>query len=119
MKRAILLIAILLLPTVLAESFPTQNPNYGFVGWQEAAFDDMENLSGRYRLSYPSVTDGEGVDMAQNGPFAVVVFYADDSEDTDQYIWLQDELALWGYITLVVEDEVSWESVESQLTQKQ
>ena len=112
MKRAILLIAILLLPTVLAESFPTQNPNYGFVGWQ---IESGEKI-GEYRLSYPAIGDGEEVNMAQNGPFAVVVFYADESEDTDQYIWLQDELALWGYISLVVEDEVSWESVDYQLT---
>lgn len=112
MKRAILLIAILLLPTVLAESFPNQNPNYGFVGWQIESGEKV----GEYRLTYPSISEGEEVNMAQNGPFAVVVFYADESEDTDQYIWLQDELALWGYITLVVEDEVSWESVESQLT---
>jgi len=112
LKRAILLIAILLLPTVLAESFPTQNPNYGFVGWQ---IESGEKI-GEYRLSYPAIGDGEEVNMAQNGPFAVVVFYADESEDTDQYIWLQDELALWGYISLVVEDEVSWESVDYQLT---
>ena len=112
MKRAILLVAILMLPTVLAESFPTQNPNYGFVGWQIESGEKV----GEYRLTYPAISEGEEVNMAQNGPFAVVVFYADESEDTDQYIWLQDELALWGYITLVVEGEISWDSVEYQLT---
>ena len=80
LKRAILLIAILLLPTVLAESFPTQNPNYGFVGWQ---IESGEKI-GEYRLTYPAISEGEEVNMAQNGPFAVVVFYADESEDIDQ-----------------------------------
>ena len=108
MKRAILLVAVLLLPTVLADNFPVQNQNSGFVGWQ---IEDSEKI-GEYRLSYPSVTDGEEINMALNGPFAVVVFYADSGEDIDQYVWLQDGLSKWGYITLVVEDETDWGAIE-------
>ena len=108
MKRAILLVAVLLLPTVLADNFPVQNQNSGFVGWQ---IEDSEKI-GEYRLSYPSVTDGEEINMALNGPFAVVVFYADSGEDIDQYVWLQDGLSKWGYITLVVEDETDWDAIE-------
>ena len=112
MRRAILLISILLLPTVLAESFPNQNPNYGFVGSQ---IESGEKI-GEYRLTYPAISEGEETNMAQNGPFAVVVFYADGGEEIDQYSWLGNELSLWGYICLIVEDEVSWESVEYQLS---
>ena len=111
MKKAIFLISLILLPSVLAEQFPTQNPNYGFVGWQ---IESGEKI-GEYRLSYPAISDGEEVNMAQNGPFAVVVFYADDGEDVDQYEWLQNGISKWGYISLVVEDGIEWESIEYQL----
>ncbi len=111
MKRAVVLVAILLLPTVLAEDFPPQRENSAFVGWQIEANEKI----GEYRLSYPAVGDGEEINMAQNGPFAVVVFYADDGEDIDQYIWLQEGLSNWGYITLVVEDETNWDAIEYQL----
>lgn len=109
MKRVLFLIAILLIPTTLAEQFPVQNVNSGFVGWVE----DSSPKIGNYRLSYPSVADGEDTNMAQNGPFAVVVFMPDDGEDVDQYIWLQDGLSKWGYITLVVDSD--WNSIESEL----
>ena len=111
MKRALLLVAILLLPTVLAEDFPPQRQNSSFVGWQLEANEKI----GEYRLSYPAVGDGEEINMAQYGPFAVVVFYTDDGEDVDQYVWLQEGLSNWGYITLVVEDETDWDAIEYQL----
>ncbi|MCH2435399.1 MAG: cadherin-like domain-containing protein [Candidatus Poseidoniaceae archaeon] len=111
MKRAVVLVAILLLPTVLAEDFPPQRENSAFVGWQIEANEKI----GEYRLSYPAVGDGEEINMAQNGPFAVVVFYTDSGEDIDQYIWLQEGLSNWGYITLVVEDNTDWDAIEYQL----
>lgn len=110
MKKVLLLITIMLLPTTLAEQFPTQNVNYGFVGWSEETSSEI----GEYRISYPAVTDGEDANMAQNGPFAVVVFFTDDGEDVDQYIWLQNGLSKWGYITLVTA-KLNWDSIESQL----
>jgi len=110
MKKVLLLITIMLLPTTLAEQFPTQNVNYGFVGWSEGTSSEI----GEYRISYPAVTDGEDANMAQNGPFAVVVFFTDDGEDVDQYIWLQNGLSKWGYITLVTA-KLNWDSIESQL----
>ena len=111
MKRVFLVLAILLLPTVLAEQFPTKLQNSGFVGWQ---IGEDEKI-GDFRLSYPSISDGEEANMAQNGPFAVVVFYGDDGEDIDQYDWFQDGTSLWGYITLVVQDETNFEAVEFTL----
>ena len=108
-KIVIFLVAILLIPTALAEQFPVQNPNYGFVGWVQ---EDSPNL-GEYRISYPATSDGKNADMAQNGPFAIVVFFPDEGESVDQYVWLQEGLSRWGYITLVVESP--WESIENQL----
>ena len=111
MKRMVLIALILVLPTVIADEFPVQNQNSGFVGWQMSE----DSKIGDYRISYPSISDGEDSYMAQNGPFAVVVFYTDSGEDVDQYIWLQEELSLWGYITLVVSDDTSYESVNFTL----
>ena len=111
MKRILIMIAILLLPTTLAEQFPVQNINSGFVGWEESANPTI----GEYRLSYPSVANGEETNMAQNGPFAIVVFIPDDGESVEQYIWLQEGLSKWGYITLVVDEFEDWVSIESQL----
>ena len=110
MKKVLLLIAILLLPATLAEQFPTQNVNYGFVGWSEGFIQGI----GEYRISYPAVEDGEDTNFAQNGPFAIVVFYPDEGEELDQYVWLQDGLSKWGYITLVC--EYSWSDINSQLS---
>ncbi|MBT4982748.1 MAG: hypothetical protein HOM47_02360 [Euryarchaeota archaeon] len=110
MKKVLLLIAILLLPATLAEQFPTQNVNYGFVGWSEGFIQGI----GEYRISYPAVEDGEDTNFAQNGPFAIVVFYPDEGEELDQYVWLQDGLSKWGYITLVCES--SWSDINSQLS---
>ena len=111
MNRAFFVVAILLLPSVLADGFPVQNQNSGFVGWQIGE----DSKIGEYRLSYPAISDGEDANMAQNGPFAIVVFYTDSGEDIDQYVWLQDGISLWGYITLVVDGETSFESVEYTL----
>ena len=46
----------------------------------------------------------------------VVIFFTDEGEDVDQYVWLQDGLAQWAYISLVISDEVDWESIEYMLT---
>ena len=111
MKRAFLVLVLLLAPVVMADQFPNQNQNSGFVGWQVGEDEKI----GEYRISYPSTSDGEESNMAQNGPFAVVVFYCDEDEGSEQYEWFQDATSLWGYITLVVEDGTNFEAVEFTL----
>ena len=97
MKRVVLfLIAIMIIPTAMAEEFPVQNVNSGFVGWSQNESPAIDE----YRISYPAVSDGKETNVAQNGPFAIVVFIPDDGESVDQYIWLQDELSKWGYVTI-------------------
>ena len=111
MRKAILMLSILLLSFVSAESFPNQNSNSGFVGW---SYYDTEAFD--FRISYPSVEDGEDSNMARNGPFAIVVFIVDDGESIDQYEWLQTGLSKYGYITLVVDDRLeSWSDVQGTL----
>ena len=112
MRTCFLLALIFLLPVVVADEFPQQFQNSGFIGWD---ISEDEKI-GEFRISYPSVFDGEGANMAQNGPFAVVIFFTDEGEDVDQYVWLQDGLAQWAYISLVISDEVDWESIEYMLT---
>ena len=109
MKKVFFLVAVLMLPTVLAEQFPVQNVNSGFIGWLEGEKSGL----GEFRISYPSVSDGEKAPMAQNGPFAIVVFIPDEGESVDQYLWLQDGLSKWGYITLVTTS--SWEAIDGAL----
>ena len=110
MKRVVLfLIAIMIIPTAMAEEFPVQNVNSGFVGWSQNEGPAIDE----YRISYPAVSDGKETNVAQNGPFAIVVFIPDDGESVDQYIWLQDGLSKWGYVTIVVSS--NWESIEQQL----
>ena len=109
MKKVFFLVAVLILPTVLAEQFPVQNVNSGFIGWLEGENSGLEE----FRISYPSVSDGEKNPMAQNGPFAIVVFIPDEGESVDQYVWLQDGLSKWGYITLVTTS--NWEAIDLSL----
>ena len=111
MKRVYFVLVLLLAPIVMAEEFPNQNQNSGFVGWQVGE----EEKIGEYRISYPSTSDGEETNMAQNGPFAVVVFYCDEGEGFEQYEWFQDATSLWGFITLVVEDGTSFDAVDFML----
>lgn len=111
MKRVYFVLVLLLAPVVMAEEFPNQNQNSGFVGWQVGE----EEKIGEYRISYPSTSDGEETNMAQNGPFAVVVFYCDEGEGFEQYEWFQDATSLWGFITIVVEDGTSFDAVEFML----
>ena len=108
-KIVLFLVAIMVFPTAVAEDFPVQNINSGFVGWSQGD----GTLIDEYRISYPSISDGEDTNVAQNGPFAIVVFIPDDGESVEQYIWLQDGLSKWGYVTLVVSSE--WDLVEQQL----
>ena len=63
MKKVFFLVAVLMLPTVLAEQFPVQNVNSGFIGWSEGENSGLEE----FRISYPSVSDGEKTPMAQTG----------------------------------------------------
>ena len=62
MKKLVFVVALLFIPFVNAETFPPQRQNTGFVGYFEEYSEAIE-----YRLTYPSVEDGENANMAQNG----------------------------------------------------
>jgi len=109
MKRVLTIVVVILFSSLcVAETFPAQNVNPGYVGWTG---------DGNYLLSYPAVGDGDDTDMAQNGPFAIVVFFGDEGEDVDQYKWLQNELTRWGYIVLVLQgiESQNWLDIEEGL----
>ena len=107
MKKLVLVVALLFIPFVNAETFPPQRQNTGFVGYFEEYSEAIE-----YRLTYPSVEDGENANMAQNGPFAIVVFCPDNGESIEQYLWLQEGLSRHGFISLVVEDSrFDWNNI--------
>ena len=60
LKRVYLVLILLLAPVVMADQFPNQNQNSGFVGWQIGE----DGKIGEFRLSYPSISDGEETNMA-------------------------------------------------------
>ena len=62
MKRVYLVLIILLAPVVIADQFPNQNQNSGFVGWQvgedEKIADAVVNLQDKgYDISGPKPAD--------------------------------------------------------------
>ena len=114
MRRSFLLIFLILLGPVASvnASFPPQNVNPAPVGWDQGNNPGF----GDFRISYPGMTDGRRADMATNGPFAVVVFFPDNGEDVEQYVWLQDSLASAGYISFVVDaSQDDWGLIEDRL----
>lgn len=112
MKKISVIVALFLLPVISAETFPPQYNTTGFVGFVEEFEGPID-----YRITYPAVSDGEGANMAQNGPFAIVVFVGDEDESVDQYAWLQEGLSRHGFICLVLEEEAfEWEVATELLT---
>ena len=75
MKKISVLIALFLLLVISAETFPPQYNTTGFVGFIEEFEGPID-----YRITYPAVSDGGGTKMAQNGPFAIVIFVGDEDE---------------------------------------
>ena len=53
------------------------------------------------QVIYPAMADGEGENMAGNGPFTWVQFIGDDGEDIEQYMLLASSLAKRGHIVVV------------------
>ena len=53
------------------------------------------------QVVYPAMADGEGENMAGNGPFTWVQFIGDDGEDMEQYMLLASSLAKRGHIVVV------------------
>jgi len=114
MRRCFLLALLILLGPVASvnASFPPQNVNPAPVGWDQGNNPEV----GDFRISYPGMTDGRRADMANNGPFAVIVFFPDSGEDVEQYVWLQDSLASAGYISFVVDaSQDDWGLIEERL----
>ncbi len=121
MKREIsttLLIAFLLLlipfQPVLAEhpdediSFTEPHTGVDFpVGW----LDTVQCLEGTVqddgqdcialRVIYPAMEDGEGANMAGNGPFTFVQMFGDDGEEETDYMNFDSGLSERGYIVVM------------------
>jgi hypothetical protein len=70
------------------------------VGW--VAVEQGEGPSQtQMQVIYPAMADGEGENMAGNGPFTWVQFIGDDGEGIDQYMLLASALAKRGHIVVV------------------
>ena len=111
MRFAILALSIILLSplVVLAEdqNFPAYAPWKEFeIGWDDVQISTSDSSTVTSRMTYPSSSSGQSKPMIEEGTFPVIFFFADSGEDRDQYVWLQDNLAESGIITIVFDDNI-------------
>ena len=111
MRFAILALSIILLSplVVLAEdqNFPAYAPWKEFAaGWDDVQISISDSSTVTSRMTYPSSFSGQSEPMIEEGTFPVIFFFADSGEDRDQYVWLQDNLAESGIITIVFDDNI-------------
>jgi len=73
--------------------------------WPVGSQDYVLNLSDELRINsywtYPAMEQGRGTEIANNGPFPILLWYPDEDEERFQYSWLGDELAKRGVIMVV------------------
>lgn len=70
------------------------------------------------QVIYPAMADGEGENMAGNGPFTWVQFIGDDGENMEQYMLLGSSLAKRGHIVVVhegVSEATDFDSILSSI----
>ncbi len=106
MRFALLALSIILLSplVVLAEdqNFPAYAPWKEFeVSWDDVEIPISDSITVTSRMAYPSSFSGQSKAMIEEGTFPVIFFFADSGEDREQYVWLQDDLAQSGIITVV------------------
>ena len=111
MRFAILALSIILLSplVVLAEdqNFPAYAPWKEFgAGWDDVQISISDSGTVTSRMTYPSSFSGQSKAMIEEGTFPVIFFFADSGEDRDQYVWLQDNLAESGIVTIVFDDNI-------------
>ena len=111
MRFAILALSIILLSplVVLAEdqNFPAYAPWKEFgAGWDDVQISISDSSTVTSRMTYPSSFSGQSKAMIEEGTFPVIFFFADSGEDRDQYVWLQDNLAESGIVTIVFDDNI-------------
>ena len=117
MRFALLALSIILLSplVVLAEdqNFPAYAPWKEFeIGWDDVQISTSDSSTVTSRMAYPSSSIGQSKPMIEEGTFPVIFFFADSGEDRDQYVWLQDNLAESGIITIVFDDNMVSQSGE-------
>ena len=118
MRFATLALIILLASplAVLAEdqNFPAYAPWKEFeAGWDDVQIRVSSTGIVPSRMAYPATYSGESKPMSEQGTFPVVIFFTDSGESRDQYVWLQDDLAQSGIITLIIDDNFVGQSGES------
>ena len=111
MRFAILALSIILLSplVVLAEdqNFPAYAPWKEFgAGWDDVQISISDSSTVTSRMTYPSSFSGQSKAMIEEGTFPVIFFFADSGEDRDQYVWLQDNLAESGIVTIVFDHNI-------------
>ena len=70
------------------------------VGWVTGHIGEGSEQT-HMQVVYPAMADGEGEDMAGNGPFPWIQFIGDEGEDFEQYQLLATSIAKRGHIVVV------------------
>ena len=82
-------------PSVDIDTFP--------VGTSYLSWDDAENETHVSLMYYPAVSSGEGAPVDNSsGPYPLLFWFGDESESTDQYDWIGNNLASAGYLVAVL-----------------
>jgi len=120
MRFAILALAILFVSplAVIAEdqNFPVYAPWKEFeAGWDDVQIWVSDTRVVPSRMVYPANAPGESQPMSEEGTFPLIIFFTDSGEERDQYVWLQDDLAQSGIITLIIDDNFVTQSGEDDL----
>ena len=68
-----------------------------------------------YRLLYPAMTEGDGAEMAGNGPFPWVLFWGDYNEIRSGYNLFSSALVQRGYIVLVAPEPADIQDIDDSI----
>ena len=120
MRFAMLALTILIVSplAVMAEdqNFPVYAPWKEFeAGWDDVQIWVSDTRVVPSRMAYPANTSGKSQPMSEEGTFPLIIFFTDSGEARDQYVWLQEDLAQCGIITLIIGDNFITQSGEDDL----
>lgn len=108
-ERALALVCLLLLSmlsttTAVPEEDTNFQPSHTGVDFP-VGYVDFDQQPGAFqqdhRLVYPALSNGEGAEMAGNGPFPWVLLLIDENETPDNYMLLSTEIAQRGTMVYI------------------
>lgn len=119
---AYVLCCMLLLPAfavqALMEEDTTFRPSHAGTDYPVGQEDFQINFGFQtraYRMLYPAMTDGDGAQMAGNGPFPWVLFWGDYNELSSGYDDFSSALVQRGFIVIVAPEPADIDELEDTI----